>query len=152
MHTPAFIATITPVVLNSDAYDSGDVLFDTTEVGCAAHFEGGVAGLNSITLLDKDDQKIAMTLVFFDANVSLGTKDSAPSISDTNAENVVGYLDIAAGDYKDLGGASVAVIRNVGLVMKAGAATRSLWVAAFTGGTPTHTTGGLILKLAFVQA
>lgn len=145
---------VTPTVLNNDAYDSGDVIFASAEIANVCEMLGGgkVVTLQTIVLNDKDDQKAALTLVFLNRSTALGTADSAPGISDANADQIVGIVDIATGDYKDLGGASVVNLANLGRKMKASSAitSGSLWVNAYTpSSTPTYTTGGLVFKFGF---
>lgn len=148
---PDIVVTVTPT-LDTNAYTSGDLLFDSTEIANAVRANGGCAILQSVTAIDKDDQKLAMTLLFADANTDFGTANSAPDPDDTEAATVLGHVAIATGDYVDLGGASVACIRGLGLLLKAGAATTSLYVAAITGGTPTHTASGLVLKIGLLRS
>lgn len=150
---PDIVVTVTPTVLNSDAYDASDLIFDSTEIAAAVRVAGGTAILQSITLIDKDDQKVAMTLAFANAATDFGELDSAPNIDDTEILTVLGTVAVAVADYVDFGGASVATIKNIGLLMKAGAATTSLYVAGVNGaGTPTYTTGGLVLMLGFLRS
>lgn len=148
---PDIVVTVTPT-LDTNAYTSGDLLFDSTEIANAVRANGGCAILQSVTAIDKDDQKLAMTLLFADANTDFGTANSAPDPDDTEAATVLGHVAIATGDYVDLGGASVACVRGIGLLLKAGAATTSLYIAAITGGTPTHTASGLVLKIGLLRS
>lgn len=149
--TPGDVIEITPTVLNADAYDSGDVLFDSAQIAGVFRAAGGRSLLQSLSLIDKDDQGVAMTLVFFRTNVSLGTKDAAPSISDADALKFAHFVDIAASDYKDLGGVRVASLANIGKLFESEPGATDLYVAAITGGAPTHTTGGLVLRFGFLQ-
>lgn len=138
--------------LDTAAYASGDVLFDTQEVAGAARVTGGTVTLQNITIIDEDDQGVAFDFYFLNANNSLGTENAAPSISDTNARNILGYVAVATTDYKDLGGVKIATIRNLGLVMKAASGATSLYVGAVNGtGTPTFTASGLKFKLGFLR-
>lgn len=128
----------------------GDIIADTQEVAGAVRLAGGPGLLDSIVLVDKDDQKIAMDLVFLSSNTSLGTENSAPNISDANALNVLGIINIATGDYVDLGGVSVATKRSLNLPIEAATGSTSIYVAAITrGGTPTYTAAGLVVRLGF---
>ena len=144
------IVDVTPTVLNSDAYDAGDVLFDTTEITNAVPYAGGNVLLQSLTVLDKDDQAAAaMTLYFLQTDVSLGTKDAAVSITDANATEILGVVPIAVGDWSDLINSRLACIKNVGLLLQAAPTSKHLYVAATTAGTPTQTTGGIVLTFGF---
>ena len=148
---PIDVITVTPTVLNADAYDAGDTVFDATVITGAVRLSGGSAILQSIVVADKDDQKAQLRLVFFDSTVTFGVADSAPSLSDADSLKCIGSVEVAAADYIDFGGASVATVRLVGLLCKA-SGSANLYVAAMTSGTPTYTTGGLQLRLGFQQA
>ena len=133
----------------SSAYTSGDVLADTQEVTNALRANVGRGLLQSLVVNDKDDQGVAFDLVLLKSNVALGTENSPPSITDANADNILGVVSVAAGDYIDLGGCRVATVRNIGLALEV--STTSLYIAAITRGTPTHTASGLALKLGIVR-
>lgn len=146
------VVTVTPT-LDTSAYSSGDLLFDSTEITNAVRANAGICILQSLTLLDKDDQGTALTLVFANAATDFGTLNSAPDPDDTECATILGTVEIVAGDYVDFGGARVATLTNLGLMMKAGAATTSLYVAAINGtSTPTHSAAGLVLQLAFIRS
>lgn len=145
--------TVTPVILAADAYDAGDVIFDTTIITECARANGGSVLLQSMVGTDKSDQKVALTFVFLRTNVTLGTKDAAPSISDANSLKVCGIVQVAAADYVDLGGTAVFSKANIGLLMSCDAAADDLYVAAFTAdGTPTYgTLGDAVFVFEFLQ-
>lgn len=142
------VVNITPVC-DTSAYTAGDVLFDSTEIANAVRVSGGRAELVSVFLLDEDDQAAAaITLYFFRSNVSLGTANSAPNISDVNARECQGHISFAAGDFVDLGTSKVATLRDLGLMLEPTTGT-SVWVAATCAGTPTQTASGIKLGLGF---
>ena len=134
--------------LNTNAYAAGDVLADTQEVPGLR--DPGY--LHSVVILDEDDQKLPMDLVFFNANVSLGTENAAPNISDANARNILGIVRVNVIDYVDLGGLSVATKTGIGLALGTNAGAEKLYVGVITGGAPTHTAAGLQLRLGIVRA
>ncbi len=145
------VLDVTPVC-DTSAYTAGDVLFDTTAVTGALRSSGGAAELVSVTLIDEDDQAAAnITLYFLRSNVSLGTINGAPNISDANAREIQGHVTIASTDFVDVGGAKVGCKTNLGLVMEAATGT-TLYVAATCAGTPTQTAAGIKLRLGFRQA
>jgi hypothetical protein len=136
------------LTLDTSAYADGDVLADTQPILRALRAENSVSKLDSLVLLDEDDQGVALDLVFFSANVSLGTENAAPSITDANARNQLGFVKIATTDYIDLGGCRIATKTNIDLPLKSAAGTTTLYVAAITrGGTPTYTASGIKLRL-----
>lgn len=135
---------VTPT-LDTNAYASGDVLFDTTAVASVFQPNKATGTLWSVVINDKDDQGVALDLVFLRSNVSLGTANAAPSISDANATEVLGIVSVATGDWIDLGGCRVATVKGINLPLKS--TTTGLWVAAITRGSPTYTASGLVIKL-----
>lgn len=150
--SPDIVVTVTPT-LDTNAYAASDLLFDATEVANAVRAVGGHAVLQSVTVIDKADQKSAFTLLLANAATDFGTLNSAPDPDDTEAATVIGWVPVAASDYVDLGGASVACIRNIGLTLKAGAATTSLYIAGVNGaGAPTYAASDLVLQLGFLRS
>lgn len=138
--------------LDTSAYTSGDVLADTQVVTNAARKTDGTGTIQSLVVIDKDDNGVAMDLHFFSANVALGTENSPPSISDANTDNHLGSVSVAAAEYKDLGGVKVATVRGVALPFKAASGTRHIYVSAVTtGGSPTHTATGITLRVGVLQ-
>lgn len=148
--TASRIVDVTLSLDTSAAYASGDVLADTQVVSNAMRIINGNGLLNSIVVIDEDDQNQALDLVFMSANVSLGTENSAPSITDANARNILGIVRVNASDFVDLGGVDVATITGLTLGLQAASGTPDLYVAAITRGTPTHTAAGLRLRLNII--
>ncbi len=104
--------------------------------------------LNSIQIIDQDDQKAAFDIYYLSANNAMGTENSGPSISDANATTVVGPFSVAVADYKDLGGASVAKIVNIGQPIIAASGTSDGYIAVVNGtGAPTYTASGIKLRI-----
>jgi hypothetical protein len=133
--------------LDTSAYASGDVLAATQEVANAVAANGGKAVLHSVTVLDKDDQGQALDLVFLRTNVSLGTENAAVSITDADAEEILGVVQVTASDFLDFGANRVATMPSVGLVLESGAASTSLYLAAVSKGTGTYSASGIVVKL-----
>lgn len=138
---------------DTSAYASADLLADAQVVTNAVAINGGMAELVQVNLIDQDDQKNAMSMVFQQTSQTLGSENSAPGTSDALllAAVQLGFIPIAATDYVDLGGLSVGCIRpNPPLRVKAAAGTRSIYVALVNGaGTPTYTATGLRATLIF---
>lgn len=136
------ITRLTPTILTS-AYTTGTVLFATTSIANLVPANDQPVVLQSLFVVDKDDEGVAITLHFFSANVALGTAGSAPSISDADAASAwLGSVDIVTGDYKDLGGVKVASLKGIGLNLAPASGTRNVYVAATVTGTPTFTAAG----------
>lgn len=134
--------------LDTGQYASGDTLAETQTVASVFRVNGGRAVLDSLTVIDVSDQGAAFDVFFFGASVAFGTENEAPSITDANALYCLGYVPVATADYKDVGGAKVATVRNVGLVLENGDDSKSIYVSAMNGsGTPTYSATGLTLRL-----
>jgi hypothetical protein len=145
------VITVTPT-LDTNAYAAGDLLFDSTAVAAAVRANAYTAILESITIIDKADQGAAFTLLFANAETDFGTLNAAPDPDDTEAATVIGWAPVAATDYVDLGGAKVACIRNIGLLLKAGAATTTIYIAGINGsGTPTYAASDLVLQIGLLR-
>jgi hypothetical protein len=144
---PDTLKEITPT-LDTAAHTAGDVLFIETELANVVRNIGDMATLMSVTVIDKGNQKQGMTIYFFDRTVTFGVRNAAPSISDADLAYCQGLVDIASGDYDDLGGGAVACKTAIGLPLKPN--VTGLFVAAVTSGTPTHADGDLIIKFGFI--
>lgn len=154
LYTTSSFYSHVDVTLSVDTaiYAADDPLADTQVVTSAMRVADAVGALKSIILLDEDDLGIAMDLIFLSSSASLGTENSAPSVTDANARKILGHVNIATGDYIDLGGCRIATKRDLNLVVKPATGTRDIYVAAVTrGGTPTYTASGLKLRLGFEQ-
>lgn len=149
---PCDVITFTPT-LDTSIYASGDTLFVATALSGVVRANDQRALLQSLVVIDKDDQKPALRLLFFSASVTFGTLNAAPSISDSDAANYLGHVDIAAADYVDLGGVSVACAKGINLLLESVSGATSVYIAGMlTAGTPTHTASGLVFRLGVVQS
>jgi len=149
--TPGDLIAIT-ATLDTNAYASGDLIAETQAITNAMRVVGGRGILQSLMLFDQDDQGAALTLYILGSNVTMGTENSAPSISDANALAILGLIDIATTDYKDLGGVKVASVKNIGIYCESAADSRDLYFAIVNStGTPTYSAGGLKLAFGFLQ-
>lgn len=147
--SPGDVITVT-LTVDTSAYIDGDVLADTQTIANAMRITGGHGVLQSLQLVDPDDQGQPIDLYFFSVNRALGTENSTPSISDGNAIDIFGPVPIASSDYRDLGGVKVASVRGIGLMLEAATGSRDLYVGAISRGTGTYAGGSLTLKLAFL--
>lgn len=148
-HTALLDATLT---LDTSAYADGDLLADTQGITSAFRVADGTGVIESIMVLDEDDQGTAMDLIFMGSSATLGTENSAPSVSDANARDILGRVRIDAADFVDLGGCRVATRLGVGLVVKAASGTTTLYIGAVTrGGTPTYTASGVRVRIGLLQ-
>lgn len=142
------VKDLTPV-LDTSAYAAGDVLFIPIKLVGFFKEAGQSRALHSIILLDSDDQNCDVDLLFFNADVTLGTLNGAVNISDADAAKMIGYVSLTAASHsKDLINSRLFVAGAIGQVLKAASTSTDLWVAGVCrSGTPTYTASGMKLKL-----
>lgn len=135
---------------DTNALAEGDVAFATQEV---ANFSTGAnitSILQSVTVIDVDDQGIGIDLIFFNDNTTLGTENSAPDIDDTEAQTIIGRVQVGAGSFYDIGASKIACVYGIGLPMKAGTGG-SVWMAGIARGAPTYAGGHIYIKLGILR-
>jgi len=138
--TDLIMVQFTPT-LDTGAYTGGDTLFDTMKV--PAQLRAGY--IRYITVLDKDDvASESVNLYFLSSNVTFGTFNAVPSISDANAMFIIGSSGAVVAS-TDLGGCKVGSLAvNIPFELDASAA---LYVAATTATALTHTASGVVITL-----
>lgn len=146
---PADLIGVT-FVSDTSILADGDVICATAEIPNAVDVSGGTSLLTSISLYDADDQGIALDIVFLRSDVSLGTVNGAPNISDTNALEIIATKRIATTDYIDFGGVRVATLETR-IPLKPLTGT-SIYVGLISrGGTPTYTASGLRAQFGVIK-
>jgi hypothetical protein len=141
--------TVTPT-LDTNAYADGDVLFNPVEIANAVRNNGDSCILQSVHVLDKADQGVAFELVFLKAATNLGTINAAISITAANAEDIIGHYAFS-NSYIDLINSQILTDNGIGLMLEAGAATTSLYVAGISKGTGTYAADSLKITLGFLR-
>lgn len=134
--------------LDTSAYAAGDLLADTQSVASASRKSGSLIRLDSVTVLDEDDQGFGLDLIFLNANNTLGTENSAPSVSDANARAIVGTVSVLASDFIDMGGCRVACPNFTPRLMATTGGT-TLYMGAVARGAGTYTASGIQVILGF---
>lgn len=144
------VAEVT-LTLDTSIYASGDVLADTQEIASAIRINAGTGVIHSLIILDKDDQGQPLDVVFLKTNVSLGSENSPVSITDANADEILGIVEVVAGDYVDLVNSQLVTATDVGIVVVADSAATSLFVGVISRGAGTYTASGITLKIGILQ-
>jgi hypothetical protein len=130
------VITLTPTI-DTGAYADGDTLFDAAAVAMA-RVSGRPVTLQSVAVTDKDDEGATIDLFFFDSSVTFGTINAAPSISDADALKYLGHVRISSTDYLDVGGAKVACVKGIGLVLEP-SGSANIYVAGVIREIKTYT-------------
>lgn len=140
------VVDFTPT-LDTAAYASGDSLWLPAAVPFATA-NGGKGLLHSLALIDTADQKQPLDIVFFSGPTpSFGAANAVMAIDDTDSLLYLHHTVISAADYYDMGGASVAIMSNIGVTLKAEATSQAVYVGAISRGTGTYAAGSLKVRL-----
>jgi hypothetical protein len=139
------------VVGNVGGYTT--VIKDTTVVTAAAYSAGNAVGakrtianavrtpgtgiLESVTILDRANQKAGMTLFIFDADPTNATiTDKSAFVFSTDDLKVIAQVSFAASDYVTTNSKAIAQKTGLAIALKAASGT-TLYAALVTTGTPT---------------
>lgn len=139
------------LALNTAVYADGDLLCQAVEVKavCVPNYP---AFLESVTLLDYDDQGGALTLIFFNANPGdLGVVNDAMAISDAQAEMVLCVVEVASGDYTDLGAQQIAQPEFYPRKVRPADGGSSVWLAGKAGAASTYASGKMLVKVGVIK-
>jgi DNA-binding phage protein len=126
----------TTAVSSSPAYTAGDAVGGKRTIANAVRTPGtGI--LESITILDRANQKAGMTLFIFDADPTVATiTDNAAFVFSTDDLKVIAQINIGASDYVTTNSKAIAQKTGLGVALKAASGT-TLYAALVTTGTPT---------------
>lgn len=135
-----YFVSVTPTI-DTAIYAAADSLFNSTVITSATRQADMGAVLQSVTVIDKDKEAAAISLVFFSFNVTTwGAANAAEALTDAESVYILGQVDIAAADYKAHANQSVATKTGLGISLIPASGTRNVYVAAYvTSGTPTYT-------------
>ena len=115
----------------------------------AASGLGGV--IQTITVIDKGNIKADLNIYFSDRTFTAVSDNAAWTLSDSDAANAIGIVNVADTDYVSNGSANaVATVKNVGLAFVANGT--DLFAQIHCTATPTYTsTTDLIIILTILQ-
>ncbi len=142
---------VTPV-LDTNIYANNELLFDVTTITNAATATGRATELVSCIVTDEDEQSQAIDLYITNLSTSWGTFNAAVAATDAMSRGIQAYIPIAAADFKDIGGATVAMpttSKNIGVVCETSGSADLYIVGILRSGTPTYTASGLRISLGF---
>ncbi len=135
------VTTNTPTVSTTPAYTAGDVVGGKQTF--ASVFRTGVGSgiLQSLSIIDKSSQAAGMVLTFFSADPSASTftDNAAFAINAADMAKVVAQVVVPNTAYNpSLGGIQFAQVAGIGKVLAMAAAGTTLYMVAYTTGTPTY--------------
>lgn len=134
---------------------AGDVMAEFQDIALATRANDAPTYLVGFQWLDKDDQAAADTEFYFSnsATASLGTEDSAVSISDADAATIMHVIKIDDTEVVDIINSKIATkgaSKDGGpWLMIPCSGTRTIRVGTVTRGTPTTTASGQTARFYF---
>ncbi len=138
--------------LDTAAYTSGDLMCQAVELErvCVPNYPSFI---ESVTLLDYDDNGAALDLLFFRAHPgNLGTVNAAVLLSAAAAEMILCWVTIGTGDYIDLGTRRVAQPEFYPRKVRPADGQTSVWVAAVSRTSQTtYASGRMLLKVGVIK-
>tara|TARA_Y100000034_G_scaffold127926_1_gene181617 strand:- start:510 stop:1013 length:504 start_codon:yes stop_codon:yes gene_type:complete len=140
------------LVTDTDATADNGVISNPVEIANAVSVNAGTSILQSVQLIDDDDDGAVIDLVFTQVSTNLGTVNGAIDAADSVAASILGVVSITS--YFDGIAWQIAQKTNIGLVLKAAASTKSIYVGAINrnGGAVTKTAADdLHLRLGIVK-
>ena len=152
------VISLTPGT-TTEACSDGEIIFNGEEITNVVSVPGGACILQSIVILDDDDNGGAMDLIFYDTvsgtpSTDFGTEGSAITVDDDSSSipgSILGVIRVS--DYMDGINWQLGHKENCGLVLKAASGSTSIYVAAVnrSGGALTWTASGLHFKFGVVK-
>lgn len=144
------LISVTPTISASSIYAAKDAIGGIMTFSNAARASGGGGILESVVLVDKDQERSNMDLVLFSATVAgTATDNAAFDPTDADLANCVGVVPISSGDYADFNDNSVATRSGIGLAYTC--AATSLFGVLVARTTPTYTaTSDIIVTIGVV--
>lgn len=128
----------TTAVSTSPAYSIGDAVGGKRTLTGALLKTNGTAILESVTILDRANQKAAMTLFIFDSNPAAATiTDNSAFVFSTDDLKVIAQVSIGASDYVTTNSKAIAQKTGLGVALNGANGDGNLYAALVTTGTPT---------------
>ena len=128
----------TPTISAASIYAAKDAIGGIMTFANAARVSAGGGVIESVTLVDKDQELSPIDLVLFSATVAGTATDNSPfDPTDADLANFIGTVPFLAGDYADFTDNSAATRSGIGLAYTC--AATSLFGVLVARATPTYT-------------
>tara|TARA_Y100000310_G_scaffold153949_1_gene153506 strand:+ start:118 stop:621 length:504 start_codon:yes stop_codon:yes gene_type:complete len=140
------------LVTDTDATADNGVISNPVEIPFAVSDTGGRSLLHSVQLIDDDDDGATIDLVFTQVSTNLGTVNGAIDAADGVAASILGVVSLSS--YFDGIAWQISQKANIGLVLKAVAGSKSVYVGAINrnGGAVTKTAADdLHLRIGIIK-
>lgn len=144
------ITDLASLTMDANAHLAGEVIADTQAINAAFRIANGRGLVHSLLLYDIDDAGPSLDIYFLDENVSMGTENQNPTITDGNADAILGFVSVSSSDWKDLGGVKIAYKEKLSMPVKAISGTDDLGIAVITQTAYTPSANGISLRLGII--
>jgi hypothetical protein len=140
----------TTVVSSSPAYTAGDAVGGKRTLSNAL-LSAHTGVLQSITVLDRANQKAPLDIFIFDADPTNATiTDNAAFVFSTDDLKVIAHVTVNASDYVTVNSKAMVSYGSLGIALSAAGTT--LYAAVVTSGTPTYAaTTDVQVEFGFLQ-
>lgn len=148
--------TVVPVI-DTAIYAANDVLFAETVINDVARVDGGNVALNSVSMMDVDDETgLDIDLVFFSAAPTVDVANAAfTGLTDAELLTVVGHVNLTTATDAVFDAINGQYYQKEGLAiqMQCAATDNRLWVVGIlAAGTPTFAAAtDLTFRFGFTQ-
>lgn len=150
--TPGDVLSVTPVI-DTNIYAAGDAVGGVQTLTNAVRVSGGVGVLDTLSIIDADNEKANLTILFFESNPAAATvANNAAFVWSTDLAKYIGKINVVTADYESINSKAVATLRGLGLRLKASGSRNLYAVVVLTSGTPTYSAAGdLTFRYGFAQ-
>lgn len=142
------------LVASTGIYAAGDNIGGKLTFADAARQPGGTGVIQSLTLIDQDNEKTEKDVFFFDTDpaATTATDNAAQDIADADLLRCIGWVNIPASAYKSAADNAIATVANIGLAFDLPTDATALYAIVVERGTPTYTAASdLQLNLFVLQ-
>jgi hypothetical protein len=140
------------ITTSSTAYSANDNIGGVITLSNFLRVSGGTGVLQGIQLWALANQKPNLYIDFWDASPGTGTytNDSAQVIAGDHAAHL-GFIEIAAADWKDTGTISRTALTSIGMVLKGNASRNIYMTIQDKTGVTFGSVAGLFAKVSILQ-
>jgi hypothetical protein len=143
---------VTPT-LDTSAYGSGDHVGSIQTITGAGPAGFNAAVLESVTIIDKNAQGVALSILFFDSLPTIASADNAAlDMTDANAAKCIGHVSIDTTDYVATASNTLGckvVSPGLPLTPARTGVQETIYAVVKSGGTPTYSADGLTFRYCF---
>jgi hypothetical protein len=149
-HSSVIRPTIT---ISTSPYAAGDVIGGKLTLTNAMRVSSGTGWLNSISIVDTDNEKAEITFLFFNADFTSPADNAAWSWNSADFGKVLGHVVMGGTDapYLTIGGEAVCTRTGIGLALAANGTANIYTVGVLTAAPTYGATTDLRVAFGIIQ-